>query len=251
VHRLTIAVAQVPSVKGHVSQNVQTHLSVIKQAAELNVTYIVFPELSLTGYEPELAADLAFTKDDQRLQPLIECAKKHKITVSVGVPLMSYGLPKIGALIISPLGEVTHYQKMYLHPGEDTYFSKGDNHCVLSIGNHKLASAICADTNHQEHVQACVELGATVYIAGVLISDNGYAADSAKLAHYADKYNMLVAMANHNRLTGQWQPIGKSAIYYKNSVLAMADEQQNALVVAQYVCGDWAAEVHAISNCLT
>jgi predicted amidohydrolase len=243
-----IAVAQVPSVKGNITENIKTHLSAIKQAAELGVTYIVFPELSLTGYEPELAADLVFTNDDNRLQSLIDCAKKHKITVAVGAPLVANSLPKIGLLIISPLGHVNRYEKMHLHPGEDIYFSSGDKQCVLSVDRQKIANAICADTNNKAHVQACVSLGATVYIAGVLISDSGYNTDSAKLAHYAEKYNLLVAMANHNQPTGQWQPIGKSAVFYRKRVLACANEHQNALVVAECVDGDWTGKVYAIAS---
>jgi len=52
MNSLKIAVAQIPSVKGDVEANTKTHLTAIAKASVEGVNYIVFPELSLTGYEP-------------------------------------------------------------------------------------------------------------------------------------------------------------------------------------------------------
>ena len=54
---ITIAAAQSTSVKADVEQNVQIHIRFIRHAARNNVRLIVFPELSLTGYEPALELD--------------------------------------------------------------------------------------------------------------------------------------------------------------------------------------------------
>ena len=56
-------------------------------------------------------------------------------------------------------------------------------------------------------------MGASIYAAGVLITPAGYATDTQKLKHHASAHDMLVVMANHNRPTGTWSPIGKSAIW--------------------------------------
>ena len=53
------------------------------------------------------------------------------------------------------------------------------------------------------------------------------------MAAYANKYNMLVAMANHNQPTGNWAPIGKSAIWSNTGLLACASNNQNSLVVTE------------------
>jgi predicted amidohydrolase len=44
-----IAVAQVPSLRGDIEANIETHIRAIKAASQSGVSYIVFPELSLTG----------------------------------------------------------------------------------------------------------------------------------------------------------------------------------------------------------
>ncbi len=240
---LKIAVAQVPSIKGDVDENIKTHLVAIEKASQLGVSYIVFPELSLTGYEPELAVKLAFSTDDIRLKPLIYSAIEKSIKIGVGAPLKSDGLPKIGLIIISNLGTVDTYEKMHLHPGEEAYFNRGTNHNFITIGSTKIANAICADTNNSNHAHTCSELGASVYIAGVLITEGGYDSDTAVMAGYANKYNMLVAMANHSQPTGNWTPIGKSAIWSNTGLIACAPENQNALIIAEKLDDNWSGQV--------
>jgi len=243
VTSLKLAVAQIHSIKGNVEANIKTHLMAIEKASLEGGHYLVFPELSLTGYEPELAQQLAFTKQDLRLTPLIESAIKNDITIAVGAPIKNTGLPKIGVMIISNKGKIDCYEKMHLHEGEDVFFSKGADYNMMNIANKKIANAICADTNNSEHVKAYAELGADVYIAGVLISESGYTADTNVLAEYAKQYNMLVLMANHNRETGNWKPIGKSAIWSEKGLLARANKTDNALVIAERSSDDWQAKV--------
>lgn len=243
MQNIKIAVAQTSSVDGNVAENIAVHINAVEKAASLGVSYIVFPELSLTGYLPEYASSLAFTADDQRLLPLIDAAKLNKIIIGVGVPLLTTGLPQIGLVMIYPTGLVESYAKMNLHPGEDKYFSLGDKHHLLELGDVKTANAICADTNHIEHVKGCADLGADVYIAGVLITDGGYEADTQTMSCYARNFNVLVAMANHNRPTGDWDPIGKSAIWTKSGLLIRANETQNALVIAARQNNEWIGQV--------
>lgn len=93
-----IAAAQVPSVRGDVDGNIATHAAAMAAAAKYEVAVLVFPELSLTGYEPDLAAELAITAGDSRLAPLLALAREHQIEAVVGAPL-HYGTakPALGA----------------------------------------------------------------------------------------------------------------------------------------------------------
>ena len=56
---MKICIAQTQALKGNVRQNIQNHLQLIERAVELKSDLIIFPELSITGYEPELAKELA------------------------------------------------------------------------------------------------------------------------------------------------------------------------------------------------
>ena len=187
-----LAVAQIPSKKGNIEENIQNHIQVIEYAGTNNVSLIVFPELSLSGYEPELSESLAITTDDVRLNKLSVVAVENAIWIIVGAPLRNKQNIEVGAIIISPAGEITTYSKMKLHPGENEYFKAGEKYKILDIQNQKVAVAICADTTHPEHANNYAEMGASVYVAGVLISSAGYKTDTELLSSYAKEHNMLV-----------------------------------------------------------
>lgn len=56
---MKIAIAQTRPFKGDISANIETHKKLIELAISYKADTIFFPELSVTGYEPELAKDLA------------------------------------------------------------------------------------------------------------------------------------------------------------------------------------------------
>jgi len=242
-----IAVAQIPSIAGDITANIATHLIAIERAAQLGVSYVVFPELSLTGYEPELASTLAFTLDDPRLQPLIDAAISHNIHIGVGAPLRAEGGIHIGLLILTPAGRVDSYAKIHLHPTEEQYFITGTTHHVWELEGLQIADAICADTSHAIHIRSCAERGAEVYIAGVVISESGYDADASVLQRYSQELDILVAIANHNRPTGGWQCAGRSAIWVGGRLLASANETDHALVIAEKEKNNWLGQVINLS----
>jgi predicted amidohydrolase len=67
-----------------VATNIVAHGEAVVRAAAAGVAVVVFPELSLTGYEPRLAAELAVTAADARLDVLQQAAERHQITLSQG-----------------------------------------------------------------------------------------------------------------------------------------------------------------------
>jgi predicted amidohydrolase len=50
-----IAVAQTVPIRGDVDANIEQHLRLIRVAAQEQAQVLVFPELSLTGYEVDIA----------------------------------------------------------------------------------------------------------------------------------------------------------------------------------------------------
>ncbi|MEH6446548.1 MAG: carbon-nitrogen hydrolase family protein [Oceanospirillaceae bacterium] len=244
-----IAVAQISSVKGNIKANIQRHISVIKRAKEQGVTVLVFPELSLTGYELALAKELALTIDDPQLEPLKKLAVELNMYIVVGAPIKSSSdtsnsdAISLGAIIFAAAGDVSVYKKMHLHATEQLYFKAGKSYTMLEIQGQRIALAICADTNAASHIKAYVNDNATVYVAAVLFSENGYLADTQKLAAYAQQHNILVTMANHNRPSGGLLAIGKSAAWGPKGLLACANEPQDCLVISQPVNNNWVSQV--------
>lgn len=60
---MKICIAQIASVAGHVDENVKKHQDMVITASQNAVDMIVFPELSLSGYEPSLAEILALPSE--------------------------------------------------------------------------------------------------------------------------------------------------------------------------------------------
>ncbi len=246
---LTLAAAQSISLPGDVPANIRQHLAFMQVAAEQGVQLLVFPELSLTGYEPSLAADLAIAPDAAQLTPLRVMARELRLTVVVGMPIRmapDAGV-MIGALVLGADGSRAVYTKQHLHPGEEVAFAPGQGGVALEFGDDRIALSVCADFTHASHPHAAAEAGANFYAASVLISEGGYAKDCAQLQTYAAEYRLLVLMANHGGPSGGWDCAGRSAIWSPDGrLLAAVPGVGEALLVARRNNDVWAGHVVAL-----
>ncbi|MDC7815143.1 MULTISPECIES: carbon-nitrogen hydrolase family protein [Pseudomonas] len=248
---LTLAAAQSVSIAGDLSANLARHQHLMGLAAQQGVQLLVFPELSLTGYEPQLVAELALPPDSPRLQPLRNLARELKLTTVVGMPirLSVDGPVLIGALVLGADGSLAVYSKQHLHPGEERVFAPGSGGAPLQLGNEVLALAVCADFCHASHVQAAVDAGAGIYAAGVLISEGGYAVDSALLQGYARDHGILMLMANHGGPSGGWSCAGRSAIWgAQGQLLGAVEGVGEALLIARRDGAQWRVEARAVAG---
>ncbi|WOE77274.1 carbon-nitrogen hydrolase family protein [Pseudomonas protegens] len=248
---LTLAAAQSVSIAGDLPANLARHQHLMGVAAQQGAQLLVFPELSLTGYEPQLVIELALPPDSPRLQPLRDLARELKLTTVVGMPirLSVDGPVLIGALVLGADGSLAVYSKQHLHSGEERVFAPGSGGAPLQLGDEVLALAVCADFCHASHVQAAVDAGAGIYAAGALISEGCYAVDSALLQGYARKHGILVLMANHGGPSGGWACAGRSAIWgAQGQLLGAVEGVGEALLIALRDAGQWRVEVRAVAD---
>ncbi|RVD80056.1 carbon-nitrogen hydrolase family protein [Pseudomonas koreensis] len=246
----TVAAAQSFSVAGDLAANIARHLRFMAVAAEQGVELLVFPELSLTGYEGQMAADMAIDPQDALLQPLRDCARELGINAVVGMPirLKDSSQVLIGALTLGRDGSFEVYSKQHLHVGEERFFSPGAGGSTLRIGSDTVALAVCADFSHASHAATAAGLGADLYAAGVLIGENGYGVDSALLQGYAQSHSMAVLMANHAGLTGGWQSAGRSAVWSERGTLVIAAPGPGELlVIARRDAGNWQGQLVCVA----
>lgn len=190
---------------------------------------VVFPELSLTGYELDLASDLAFSEKDPRLAALVEAASSCSVTLIVGAPVrIGSRRPKlqIGAFIVSPDGTVGLYTKHRLGafspdascdgtvpPAEATFFHPGRRQPLVRFGGNTAAVAVCADTGQPSHPRAAAKRGATAYLASMFVIPSEYERESAILRSHAVRHSMKVAFANFGGPSGGLASAGRSAIW--------------------------------------
>ena len=139
----TIAAAQSSSVAGDIPANLRHHEEFVRRARESDATAIVFPDLSLTGYEPSLAADTALAPSSQALNPLRKLSDTLDIMIVAGCPIHSgANKPYLGAFVFGPNQPVVIYRKRFLHTGEERHFMPSDDNVVVSHLGEQIAVAI-------------------------------------------------------------------------------------------------------------
>lgn len=229
----SIAVGQTVPVPGDVDANVAEHVRLARAAADARAQVLVFPELSLTGYELELADGLAFSQDDARLAPLAGAARVCDVTLVVGAPVRIASRLHIGAFIVSPDGAVGLYTKQRMGafsdsarrdgvvpPAEATFFHPGDlNPLVHFGGNTAAALAVCADTGRPSHAEAAAQRGAGVYLASMFVIPSEFERETANLSTYAARHSMAVAFANYGGPSGGLASAGRSAVWSEQGEL--------------------------------
>lgn len=248
---MRIAAAQTPSLPNDVAANVQTHLRFTEAAAAMGVQVLVFPELSITGYELAGIGHTALEPDAPVLQPLRAAAMCHGMALIVGAPAVSVEKghkPGIGAFVFEPDGGHAVYCKRHLHSGEDDYARAGceDAHLRTWVGE-TMALAICADIAEPAHAEAAAEAGASLYLAGVLISESGYARDAALAQQHAARHGMGVLLANHGAPSGGYASAGRSAFWAPGGALIGQAPGTGAwLLIAERGSAGWAARAEAV-----
>lgn len=229
---MKIAVAQTRPIKGDISANIKTHRKLIDLAISYKADAIFFPELSITGYEPELAKELVTNQDGKEFDNFQEISNKNKITIGLGMPTKSNSGIKISMIIFQPDTPRQTYSKQQLHSDEFPYFVNGEEQIILTVDNKKIAPAICYESLQTDHSVNAKKLGAEIYVASVAKSQNGI--DKA-MTHYpavAKKFSMPVLMSNCVGFCDNFESVGQSSVWTKQGNLAgQLDEKSEGILI--------------------
>jgi predicted amidohydrolase len=231
-------VVQFRSTVGAVVENISRHLKFIDLAVRHGAQLILFPELSLTAYEPKLANELAVSKDDQTLLERFQLASdSHGVIIGVGMPTFAYGVDihqgvNISMPIFRPNLPRLVYSKKYLHSDEDPYFIGGSSFPSLTIHDHCIGFAICYELSVPEHSAKANDHGAKFYLASVAKSASGVEKANACLSAVASKYSMVVMMANGLGFSDNFTSAGNSAIWNsEGEMLTQMDMEQEGILM--------------------
>lgn len=216
---MLIAAAQTKPVKGDIEKNIENHILLIKQAVANKADAIFFSELSITGYEPELAESLATNAHDSRFAVFQQMANDNAITIAIGLPIKNKSGIEISMAIYQPQQPPQTYAKQYLHSSETPWFVNGKGQIFLSINKVVVAPAICYELNVPEHAAFATSNGAGVYIACTVNSFNGIDKDLNRLAVIAATYRIPVLMSNCIGITGEYNCAGKTSAWNKEGAL--------------------------------
>jgi predicted amidohydrolase len=227
---LTVAVAQPLCVPYDVAANAAIHAATVRSAG---ARVVVFPELSLTGYELDAPAIAA---DDPRLTPIVEaCAETGSLALA-GAPVQGEGDDvHIAMLAVDESGVRVAYHKMWLGGAEPGRFGPGREPVVLDVDGWRLGLAICRDTGVPQHAADTAALGVDAYIAGMLESADDAAIPEERAHRVAADHHLWVAFSSFAGSTGggYTAAAGRSGIWRPDGgVAAQAGSETGAIVRA-------------------
>lgn len=213
---LIIAVAQPLCVPYDVTVNAVTHAATVRFA---DARVVVFPELSLTGYELDASA---ITAEDPRLKPIVEACAEAGSLALVGAPVQGEaGRSHIAMLAIEGTGAIVAYHKMWLSTTESNRFTPGNKPAVLDVDGWRLGLAICKDTGIPQHSSDTAALGIDAYVAATLKSAGEAALQDERARRVATDHHVWVAVASFAGSTGGGftQAAGRSSIWTSDGVV--------------------------------
>jgi predicted amidohydrolase len=235
---MRISVAQMRSIKGDITANIAQHKILTLLAVQKKADMVVFPELSVTGYEPTLAKALAVNPDNAVFSEFQQLADKHKIIIGVGAPILSAGGICISLLFFHPHRLRQVYSKKYLHADEEPFFVSGENVSTRVKGTG-IELAICYEISVPQHAANAAKNGGTVYLASVAKSAKGVEMAHKTLADLAKKYGMTVLMANSVGPSDDFIGAGGSAAWDSNGgVLGQLDPESEGILMVDTVTGE-------------
>jgi predicted amidohydrolase len=229
---MKICIAQTKPIKGNISANIEAHKKFIELAFTLNAEAIFFPELSLTGYEPELANKLATNQDDNRLDIFQEISNKNKIIIGLGLPTVAESQIRISMIVFQPNKPRQTYSKQQLHSDEFPYFETGDEQLIIKTNDKNIAPAICYESLQETHIENAFNLGADVYLASVAKPEKGIEKAYNHYPKVAKQYAMPVLMANCVGFCDNFLSAGNSAVWTKEGELAgQLDDKTEGILI--------------------
>lgn len=207
--KLRVAAAQIDPTEADIGENLAKHYEFIDRAREQNVDILVFPELSLTGYQlKSQTPDLAITRDDHRLLAIAERAGD--MTVVAGFVEEGYAAQFHNSAAALRGGKVDFIHRKlnlatYGNLEEAKYFARGR---YVDVFRHEppwtAAILICADAWNPGLIHLAGLYGATILIIPIASSNEAVGLDFSNpegwnraLSFYGMIYGMPIVMANH------------------------------------------------------
>ncbi|MFD1148383.1 carbon-nitrogen hydrolase family protein [Saccharothrix hoggarensis] len=215
--RLVVAVAQHAPVPGDVAENARRAAQLVAAAADDGARLLLFPQLSLTGYDLARLDERAswVTAEDPRLDVVREASRARGVTTVVGAPwLAPDGGRLLASVALSPDGAVDVVGKRYLHRAERDLFEPGASAPPLAVDGWRVALAVCYDAAVPEHARAAAERGADVYAVSALYTEGQERRLDVHPAARAMDHRMYALVANLAGAGPGWRSCGGSGVWH-------------------------------------
>lgn len=217
---LTVSAVQYQALDGGIVPNAMEHVRLIEDAESHGSRLVIFPELSLTGYDLPLLEDHEnwLDPDDHRLGDIREICRRTGITAVAGAAYRETdGTPRLASLAIHPEGSTEISFKTHLHGQEKEIFVRGGGAALLELDGWRIALAICFDAAVPAHSTDAAQAGADVYAVSAVYTREEAHRLALHLGARAMDNRMFAVLANLGGtsmlgpscgLSGFWGPDG-------------------------------------------
>ncbi len=240
---LRVAAAQIEPTEADLSENLDKHIAYIEKAKAQKIDLLVFPELSLTGYQlRSKTPDLAITRDDPRLLDLAERAGDMAVVVG-------FVEESLAAQFHNSAAVLRHGQVRFIHRKlnlatygnleEAKYFARGRYVDVyLHDAPWTMGIFICADSWNPGLIHLAGLYGATMLVIPIASSREAVGLDFSNpdgwhtaLSFYGMLYGMPIVMANHcGTRDGESYWGGSRVIDPHGKIIALGGEGEELIV---------------------
>ena len=229
---MKLCAAQAKPVTGDIPANITRHKPLIALAAGERADLILFPELSLTGYEPALARKLAVDASDARFDAFQALSDAHRIVIGAGAPTKCDGGICISLLLFQPRKPRRFYSKSYLHPDEDPFFVPGRSSPGFNVRRTRLALAICFEISVPEHLRRALKSRPQIYLASVAKIGRNIGKAGETLAGIAREHSLTALMSNCVGLCDGEQGAGRTSVWNeRGSLLGQLNDADEGLLI--------------------
>jgi predicted amidohydrolase len=229
---MKICLAQVESENGDVQRNVEHHMTVLRTLEPDSADLVVFPELSLSNYAPDVASSVAVEPTDARLDVFQRFASETGTTLAVGAPLRTRAKPLIAMVVFAPERAPVVVGKRHLHADEVPYFSPSEGGADVLDLALPIGVAICYEVSVSEHTESLIAGGAALYLASVAKTPVGVTKTQTLLSETARKYGIPALMVNSvGTCDGKPSGGGSMAMDRSGRLLAQLEDSAEGLLI--------------------
>jgi len=166
---MKIGLAQINCVPGDLEANSLKMSSFIKRAARAGCRVVLFPEMSDTGYVPEVIRETAQRWPGAPVDALRQSACDHSVYLIAGLSERDGSSIFNSIAVISPEGEIiAKYRKIHLFSAapihEDRCFTAGSKIAIVQIDGFQFGLSICYDLRFPDLYRAMALKGADVLL---------------------------------------------------------------------------------------
>ena len=168
---LTVAAVQSVPRPGGLAANITEHVGLLEDAHGHGARLVVFPELSLTGYDLDLLADESnwLTSPSAQLSDLQVACERMGIVAVVGAAVREPdGTPRLASVMVRPGTAPLIAGKMHLHGREPELFEPAVQPTVVDVDGWSVALAVCFDVAEPSHAAEAAAAGADLYAASAV-----------------------------------------------------------------------------------